>query len=178
MSEDALPTSRPSLLRTFALGRVWPHDEVETEADDDGLDTEEVRIGWIQTQHRAEGLYAKIKNIILSSVESAEVKLGMVSPLSSRFACRQARLLTGTLNVQILDLITGSAEHAKTRSGEKWEEGKAYADEKASSASARGAQNTAEAKAKAGEAESAGKKYWNQKVEDAKRAADHVKVEL
>ena len=35
-----------------------------------------------------------------------------------------------------------------------------------------------QAKAKAGHAESEGKKYWNQKVEDAKKAADHAKVEL
>lgn len=43
------------------------------------LGTEEVRIRWVQTQHRAEGLYARIKNIILSGVETAEEKLGMVS---------------------------------------------------------------------------------------------------
>ena len=75
MSEDALPTSRPSLLRTLGLD-AHAHDD-----ETDELHTEEVRIRWVQTQHRAESLYTKIKNIILSGVESAEVKLGMVSAL-------------------------------------------------------------------------------------------------
>lgn len=72
MSEDALPTSRPSLLRTLS-------SDVNGADAADSLSTEEVRIRWVQTQHRAESLYTKIKNIIFSGVESAEVKLGMVS---------------------------------------------------------------------------------------------------
>lgn len=55
--------------------------DVDDENEANSMNTEEVRIRWVQTQHRAESLYVKVKNIILSSVESAEVKLGMVSSL-------------------------------------------------------------------------------------------------
>lgn len=78
LSEDALPTSRPSLLRTLGLD-VGDDGEVADSS------AEEVRIRWVQTQHRAESLYGKIKSIIFSSVESAEVKLGMVRHTS--FPC-------------------------------------------------------------------------------------------
>lgn len=188
MSEDALPSSRPSLLRTLGLDVNLSEDEA------DGINTEEVRIRWVQTQHRAESLYSKIKNIIMSSVESAEVKLGMVSSL-----VRSCKLPMLTIS-QILDLLTGSAEHAKTRANEKYYENKHWAHRKADEAtdyanekvdeardyaghksaeySAYAGEKADEARDKSADAESAGKKYWNQKVEDAKRAADHAKVEL
>ncbi|KIP01457.1 hypothetical protein PHLGIDRAFT_32539 [Phlebiopsis gigantea 11061_1 CR5-6] len=141
MSEDALPSSRPSLLQ-------------------------ETRIRWVQTQHRAGSLYSTILHIIMSGVETAEEKLGM-----------------------ILDLVTGSAEHAKARSQETYDDaaayahGKAdgargYADAKFDEASGRYADAKQRVGEKAGETESAGRQYWNDRVEDAKRAADHAKVEL
>ncbi|KAK7688573.1 hypothetical protein QCA50_008111 [Cerrena zonata] len=60
----------------------------------------------------------------------------------------------------IIELITGHAETAKERS-------KAYVGEKAHQAKEKGA-----------EFEKAGKKSWNEKVDQTKRKADEVKVEL
>ena len=141
MSEDALPTSRPTLLRTsHHLCPAYLCVDVLTPL----ILTEEVRIRWVQTQNRTESLFTKIRDIILSSVGTAEAKLAT-----------------------ILDIITGHAESAKTRTSEKYEEGKGYANEKA-----------AQAGEKKGEYESAGKKYWNEKVEEAQKGAGKAKVEL
>ena len=73
--------------------------------------TEEVRIRWVQTHHRADSLYTKIRDIILSSVGTAEAKLAM-----------------------ILEMITGHAESAKTRASEKYDEAAGYANEKTAQA--------------------------------------------
>lgn len=156
MSEEALPTSRPTLLQ-------------------------EVRIRWVQTQTKAEGLYAHVKELVMSGVETTEEKLGM-----------------------ILDMLTGYTEHttqrtaakygrAKAKAGEKYDDVSAAAGEKYDEAS-KAAGETAEAaqeyvgekyadaKGKAdkkkGEYETAGKKYWNEKVEQAQRKAEEAKVEL
>ncbi|CAL1698316.1 unnamed protein product [Somion occarium] len=152
ISDAALPTSRPGLLQ-------------------------EVRIRWVQTTTRAEALFATIREVITSGVEAAEEKLGT-----------------------ILDILTGHVESAKTRANEaqdatkdyvneKYAEGKDYAGQKAGEAKAKAgdtyeyaSDKTAEAKGKAGaksaEYSSAGKKYWNEKVEAAKKKADQAKVEL
>lgn len=79
---------------------------------------------------------------------------------------------------QILDLLTGSTEHAKARANEKYYENKEHAHKKADEYADYASQKSDEAKAKSADYESTGKKYWNQKVEDAKHAADHAKVEL
>lgn len=85
--------------------------------------TEEVRIRWVQTQHRTDSLYTKIRDIILGSVGTAESKLAM-----------------------ILDMITGQAESAKTRASEKYDEAAGYADEKAAQADHKKGQYESEGK--------------------------------
>ncbi|CAL1698317.1 unnamed protein product [Somion occarium] len=170
ISDAALPTSRPGLLQ-------------------------EVRIRWVQTTTRAEALFATIREVITSGVEAAEEKLGTVRSRRLHF-----RLLFNICYPQILDILTGHVESAKTRANEaqdatkdyvneKYAEGKDYAGQKAGEAKAKAgdtyeyaSDKTAEAKGKAGaksaEYSSAGKKYWNEKVEAAKKKADQAKVEL
>ena len=143
---------------------------------------EETRIRWVQTQHRAESLYTKIVGIVMGGVESAEEKLGMVRRLRPRAASADAL-------VQILDVVTGSAEHAKARSKEAYDDAAAYAQDKAGDArgyadakfdeaSGRYAEAAGRASEEAREAAGAGAQYWNERVEDAQHAAEHAKVEL
>lgn len=166
---------------------------------------EEVRIRWVQTQHKADSIYYMIKELILSGVGSAETKLAMVcSPYRLPGVCL-------TTFVQILDMITGHTESAKARAAQKvddtkdyanakyddtkdyanakyddakghanakYNEASGYANQKADEASGYASEKTAQAQQKKGEYETAGKKYWNEKVEQAQKQAEHAKVEL
>jgi len=82
VSEAALPTSRPGLLQ-------------------------ETRIKWIQTQNSSSALYNKVRDLINSSVHSAEDTL-----------------------TKVLELLSGTADQSKEYASEKASQGKAYADEK------------------------------------------------
>jgi len=82
VSEKALPTGRPGLLQ-------------------------ETRIRWVQTHNRAEALYAKVRDLINSSVNSAEETLS-----------------------HVLELLSGTADQSKDYANEKYAEGKGYANEK------------------------------------------------
>ncbi|KAI0078390.1 hypothetical protein K474DRAFT_1660392 [Panus rudis PR-1116 ss-1] len=160
---------------------VWPDARLRAYLRENGLSEDalptsrpgliqEVRIRWVQTQHVADDLFHKILNTINSGVETAEDKLGQIYR-------------------QILEMITGYSESAKTRSyetydaskdyaNEKVAQGRDYANQKYEDAKATAATGTAKAGQKGAEYESAGKKYWNEKVEQAKRKADEAKVEL
>ena len=116
---------------------------------------EEVRIRWVQTQHRADSLFAKIRDIILTGVGTAEAKLAT-----------------------ILDMITGHTDSAKARVNEKYDEGKAYAGAKYDEASDLANEKAKQAAEKKGEYETTGKGYWNEKVEEARKNAGKAKIEL
>jgi len=81
ISERALPTSRPGLLQ-------------------------ETRIRWVQSTTRSEQLFAKIRDLINSSVSSAEDTLR-----------------------QILELLTGQIDYSREYANEKYGQGKASAGE-------------------------------------------------
>ena len=85
---------------------------------------------------------------------------------------RDVRILT---SVKVTSNGASTSESLRKVSGETF---RRVSKASASSAKEHASQKTNEAKGKAGEYESAGKKYWNSKVEDAKKAADHAKVEL
>jgi hypothetical protein len=111
VSERALPTSRPGLLRESSLPRRYSH-YLSTK------NIEETRIRWVQTSNRAEQLFTKIRDLINSSVSSAEDTLR-----------------------QILELLTGSVDYSKDYANEKYAHGKSsagewksFGDEKAASA--------------------------------------------
>ena len=91
--------------------------------------------------------------------------------------------------LQILDMLTGSAEHAKAYGGAKFEDAKGYASDKYDDAREYANEKYADAERvysdaskktdkKKTEYESAGKKYWNEKVEQAQKGAEEAKVEL
>ena len=66
ISEDALPTSRPGLLRKSNV--FTPHLRLNRYA-------EEARIRWVQSSTWAESVYTRLKEIVNSSVEAAEEKV-------------------------------------------------------------------------------------------------------
>ena len=78
----------------------------------------------------------------------------------------------------ILDMITGHTESAKARVNEKYDEGKAYASAKYDEASDLANEKAKQAAETKGEYETSGKKYWNEKVEDARKNAGKAKIEL
>lgn len=69
ISEIALPTSRPGLLRTSET--YSPHLPLNACA-------EETRIHWVQTSTRTETTFMKLKEIVNSSVEAVEEKIARV----------------------------------------------------------------------------------------------------
>jgi len=74
LSEDILPTSRPGLLRMYTCCRLAiPCSYV----------TEETRIRWVQTSSRAETIFAKLKEIVNSSVGAVEDRLVRILEVGS-----------------------------------------------------------------------------------------------
>ncbi|OSX57855.1 hypothetical protein POSPLADRAFT_1049620 [Postia placenta MAD-698-R-SB12] len=96
LSEDALPTSRPGLLQ-------------------------EVRIRYVQTTGRAEALFGHVKAVFNGGVEAEEDRFGKVRFLSLTYVGEA--ILTSWWRNQVLDVLTGSAEHARERTGEGMQEG-------------------------------------------------------
>lgn len=69
VSENALPTTRPGLLRESDMS--LPRLRLKVHA-------EETRIRWVQTSTRAENIFSRLKGIVNSSVEAAEEKVARV----------------------------------------------------------------------------------------------------
>ena len=69
ISENALPTNRPGLLRKSDVFSL--HFRLN-------LYAEETRIRWVQTTNRAETIFARLRDIINSSVEAAEEKVARI----------------------------------------------------------------------------------------------------
>lgn len=69
ISENALQTNRPGLLRKFDL--FSPHLRLNVCA-------EETRIRWVQTSIRTETMFARLKDIVNNSVEAAGEKVARI----------------------------------------------------------------------------------------------------
>lgn len=74
INENALPTSRPGLLRTSDMSSPYLRLNVYAE---------ETRIRWVQTTTRTETVLARLKEIINSSVEAVEEKVARVLEVRS-----------------------------------------------------------------------------------------------
>ena len=96
----------------------------------------------------------------MNGVEAAEQKIGQVRATPSIRPLTYKTGVSNSFSLQIIELITGHAEPAKQRS-------EAYVEKKSDQTRQKGA-----------EYESAGKKYWNEKVDEAKKKAEEAKVEL
>lgn len=83
--EEALPTSRPGLLRTSCL--VIRRSRDADSCPSVVLCIEEVRIRYVQSTSRAEALYNKIRDAVMEGVEVAEEKIGDVSPCRRYYVC-------------------------------------------------------------------------------------------
>jgi hypothetical protein len=112
ISEDALPTSRPGLLRTF------PSTSCNFHLFNLAL-VEETRIRWVQTQHSTEALYNRIASLLNSGIEIAEDRLH-----------------------QIIAILSGNADRARSKSedsarwaNEKSKQGAGWASEKSNEGS-------------------------------------------
>ncbi|OAX40694.1 hypothetical protein K503DRAFT_714030 [Rhizopogon vinicolor AM-OR11-026] len=116
LSEDSLPTSRPGLLQ-------------------------ETRIRWVQASNRAETLFAKLKEIVNSSVGAVEDRLA-----------------------RILELLSGHAYHAS----EKASDARAYAEDKKGSAWHWGCQKAEDARGCADEKTDGAWHWGSQKTDEAK----------
>lgn len=75
VSENALPTSRPGLLRTSDM--FSPYSSCLN------VYTEETRIRWVQITSRTGTIFAKLQEIINSSVEAVEGKVARVLEVCS-----------------------------------------------------------------------------------------------
>ncbi|KAI0790990.1 hypothetical protein C8Q75DRAFT_758816 [Abortiporus biennis] len=178
ISEDALPTSRPGLLQ-------------------------EVRIRYVQTTHRADDILSKIRDAINNGVGVAEEKIATVLDMLTGYAetakTRGYETYSGSkayagekyddtkssvssAGSSASSGASSTASHASSGAGSAASHASSAGSSVGSSASSVGSYATDTAKeavkSKGSEYDSAGRKYWNEKVEEAKRAADQAKVEL
>ncbi|THH29965.1 hypothetical protein EUX98_g4221 [Antrodiella citrinella] len=163
ISEEALPTSRPGLLQ-------------------------EVRIRYVQASSRAEALYVKIRDALKDGVEVAEEAIGdVLEKLTGHAESAKSRAAEsyeqgkGYANHKYADsqeYVNEKFDQAADYASDKTKSAKGTATSAAHDAKGQAEKVKADAKKKTAEYGNAGAKYWNEKVEDAKRSADKAKVEL
>ncbi|KAG8215297.1 lactate/malate dehydrogenase [Butyriboletus roseoflavus] len=103
ISENVLPTNRPGLLRKSDASS--PHLCLNIYA-------EETRIRWVQTSTRAETIFARLKEIINSSVEAAEEKVAQIFEVLSGHPRDAARYAS--------EKVTDAHECADTKKAHAW----------------------------------------------------------
>lgn len=162
ISEAALPISRPGLLREYRFGR-------RSDTNADNFLIEETRIRWVQSQKRAETLFAKIKEIVNSGLYKADEVISHIMGLlkgdldyasHKTNAAYDATKHKGEETWEDAKARGASAqEWAARRSGETWEEAKARGASAQDWAARKGDETWEEAKARGEAAQNwAGKK--------------------
>ncbi|KAL4253753.1 hypothetical protein ABKN59_002957 [Abortiporus biennis] len=160
ISEDALPTSRPGLLQEIR------------DAINNGVGVAEEKI-------------ATVLDMLTGYAESAKTRGYETYSGSKAYAGEKyddTKSSVSSAGSSVSSGASSAASHASSGAGSAASHASSAGSSVGSSASSLGssATDTAKetAKSKGSEYDSAGRKYWNEKVEEAKRAADQAKVEL